>query len=123
MTAVSEDGAYGFECPSETGDIAGAVAGATKAFSREYPATTVRLLDFHPNFGSGELAEIIIRSLRETFPLETAVRESGELRTVRLVPMIEQERDAGIRTGDARTGERRRQRHHCLLPFTSRRKA
>ncbi len=100
VTAVSEDGAYGFDCPSETGDMAGAVAGATKAFSREYPTTTVRLLDFHPDFGSSQTAEMIARSLREAFPLETAVGESGELRTVRLVPMIEQEGDAGIKSGD-----------------------
>ena len=42
VTAVSEDGAYGFDVPSETGDIAGAVAGATKAFAKEYPDTFVR---------------------------------------------------------------------------------
>ena len=30
VTAVSEDGAYGFDVPSETGDMAGAVAGPPK---------------------------------------------------------------------------------------------
>ena len=100
VTAVSEDGAYGFDVPSETGDIAGAAAGATKAFAKEYPDTFVRLLDLHPDLGSEQASEAIVRSLKEAFPLETAVGETGELRAVRLVPMIEEEREPGIRSGD-----------------------
>jgi NAD(P)-dependent dehydrogenase (short-subunit alcohol dehydrogenase family) len=91
---------YGFDVPSETGDIAGAVAGATKAFAKEYPDSFVRLLDLHPGLSSEQASEAIVRSLTEAFPLETAVGETGELRAVRLVPMIEEEREPGIRSGD-----------------------
>jgi phosphopantetheine--protein transferase-like protein len=100
VTAVSEDGAYGFDAPSETCDIDGAVAGATKAFSREYPETLARLLDLHPGLGSDQAANTIARSLTEAFPLETAVGETGELRAIRLVPTIEEKRESGIKSGD-----------------------
>ena len=100
VTVVSEDGAYGFDTPSETGHMMGAIGGATKAFSREYPDTIARLLDVHPGLGFDQAVEIISRSFIEAFPLETGVAASGELRAIRMIPMIEQDEQPGIKSGD-----------------------
>jgi phosphopantetheine--protein transferase-like protein len=100
ITAVSEDGAYGFENPSEDADVPGAVAGATKAFAREYPETRVRLLDFHPELSIPDRATIMARSLAEEFPVETAVGINRELRTVRLVPVLEESDKPALESGD-----------------------
>lgn len=100
VSVVSEDGAFGFDHPSETGHVAGAVAGATKSFAREYPDTLVRLLDVHPNLSPADTATVIQRSLTEAFPVETAVGKSMELRSVRLVPSVESSENTGIKTGE-----------------------
>ena len=60
----------------------------------------MRLLDLHPELGPAQAAEVIVRSLTQAFPLETAVGKTGELRAVRLVPMIEADRESGIRSGN-----------------------
>ena len=48
VNIVSEDGAWGFETSKETGYISGAITGAAKSFSREYPETICKCLDIHP---------------------------------------------------------------------------
>ncbi|MFH1112944.1 MAG: SDR family NAD(P)-dependent oxidoreductase [Pseudomonadota bacterium] len=100
VAAVSEDGAYGFESPLEEGYLAGEMAGAAKSFAREYPETTVRMLDLHPGIPRKEYGAIIGRSLNEAFPLETGVGSDGGLRIIRLVPLQEELADIGVNPGD-----------------------
>lgn len=100
VSVVSEDGAYGFENPSERGYLAGAVAGATKSFAREYAATQVRLVDLHPDLAPADAAVVVARSLTQEFPVETAVDQSLALRAVRLAPIAEGPEDSGIGAGD-----------------------
>ncbi|MBI4965598.1 MAG: SDR family NAD(P)-dependent oxidoreductase [Desulfomonile tiedjei] len=100
VTMASEDGAYGFENPSAVGYKAGAVAGATKSFAREYPDTLVRMLDVHPDLSPEKSAALVFRSLSESFPMETAVGPKEDLRTIRLVPVMEQSEEPGFRSGE-----------------------
>ncbi len=100
VTAVSEDGAYGFRNPTADGYKAGIVSGATKSFAREYPDTRVRMLDFHPDLSAGLQAELIMRSLIEDFSLETGIDKDGHLNAVRLVPLSEEIPEPGTRSGD-----------------------
>ncbi len=100
VSAVSEDGAYGFENPTAEGYKAGIVAGATKSFGREYPDSRVRMLDLHPDLKRVDKAGLIVRSLREGFPLETAVGADNRLATIRLVPHVDEIAEPGTRPGD-----------------------
>jgi NAD(P)-dependent dehydrogenase (short-subunit alcohol dehydrogenase family)/phosphopantetheinyl transferase (holo-ACP synthase)/acyl carrier protein len=100
VTVLREDGAFGFERPAKEAHIAGAAAGATKAYAREYPETRVRLLDIHPESDRSDAARTILRSLGEEFPLETGVAADGTLTAVRLVPAPGEVGDAGIREED-----------------------
>jgi acyl transferase domain-containing protein/NAD(P)H-dependent flavin oxidoreductase YrpB (nitropropane dioxygenase family)/NAD(P)-dependent dehydrogenase (short-subunit alcohol dehydrogenase family)/phosphopantetheinyl transferase/acyl carrier protein len=100
VTAVSEDGALGFNNPTADGYKAGVVSGATKSFAREYPDARVRMLDFHPDLAAGLQAELIMRSLIEDFSLETGVDKDGCLNAVRLVPLSEETPEPGTRAGD-----------------------
>ncbi len=100
ISAVSEDGAYGFENPTAEGYKAGIVAGATKSFGREYPDSRVRMLDLHPDLKPVDKAGLIVRSLREDFPLETAVGADNRLAAIRLVPHVDEIAEPGTRTGD-----------------------
>jgi len=100
VSAVSEDGAYGFENPTAEGYKAGIASGATKSFAREYPDARVRMLDLHPGLSRADQAGFILRSLNETFPLETAAGADGRLATVRLVPHGEEITAPGTRPGD-----------------------
>ena len=100
VSAVSEDGAYGFENPTAEGYKAGIVAGATKSFGREYPDARVRMLDLHPDLTQADKAGLIVRSLQESFPLETAVGADGRLAAIRLVPHVDEIPEPGTRPGD-----------------------
>ncbi|HTY25739.1 MAG TPA: SDR family NAD(P)-dependent oxidoreductase [Desulfomonilaceae bacterium] len=100
VSAVSEDGAYGFENPTAEGYKAGIVAGATKSLAREYPDARVRVLDLHPDIARKDQAKFILRSLQEGFPLETAVAADGRLSAIRLVPHAEEIPEPGTRHGD-----------------------
>ena len=100
VAALSEDGAYGFENPTNTGYLAGEISGATKSFAREYPDTRVRMLDIHPAIAAAEFGRTVARSLTETFPLETGVSNDGLLRTVRLIPLLEDLPEVGVKSGD-----------------------
>lgn len=100
VTALSEDGAYGFENPQPQGYLAGEISGATKSFAREYPECRVRMLDLHPDMDYGSLGKMIVRSLVEAWPLETAVARDGARRAVRLVPDIEKLPEVGVEAGD-----------------------
>ncbi|MDQ7785803.1 MAG: SDR family NAD(P)-dependent oxidoreductase, partial [Desulfomonilaceae bacterium] len=97
---VSEDGAYGFESPTEQGYLAGEISGATKSFAREYPETRVRMLDLHPGVGTPEYGRILSRSLSEAFPMETGVGDDGRLQTIRLVPVLDELPEIGVNSGD-----------------------
>ena len=83
VNVVSEDGAWGFEAPKESGYISGAITGAAKSFSREYPETICKCLDIHPEILAKNGPEIVFRSLIEDFPLETGVSSDLKLRSVR----------------------------------------
>ncbi|MGP8283785.1 MAG: SDR family NAD(P)-dependent oxidoreductase [Desulfomonilaceae bacterium] len=83
VNVVSEDGAWGFEAPKDTGYISGAITGAAKSFSREYPETICKCLDIHPEILAKKGPEIVFRSLIEDFPLETGVSSDLKLRSVR----------------------------------------
>lgn len=85
---VSQDGAFGFEDPTEEGYQAGAVSGATKAFAREYPECIVRVIDVHPDLGSEEKTGSVGLSLHPDFPVEACVNGEGVFRTVRLIPSL-----------------------------------
>jgi phosphopantetheine--protein transferase-like protein len=100
VTAVSEDGALGFEKPAANGHILGSVTGATKAFGREFPQTLTRVLDLHPDLTPSQVAAAIGRSLAEAFSLEVAVGSDGELKVVRLVPVMEEGLEPGLNSGD-----------------------
>jgi acyl transferase domain-containing protein/NAD(P)H-dependent flavin oxidoreductase YrpB (nitropropane dioxygenase family)/phosphopantetheinyl transferase/NAD(P)-dependent dehydrogenase (short-subunit alcohol dehydrogenase family)/acyl carrier protein len=100
VATLSEDGAYGFENPTDSGYLAGEISGATKSFSREYPDTRVRMLDMHPEIRGSELGQTVARSLTETFPLETGVNNDGQLRAVRLIPLLEDLPEVGVKSGD-----------------------
>lgn len=100
VTAVSEDGAYGFEDPQPLGYLAGEISGATKSFAREYPECRIRMLDLHPDMDDGTRGKTIVRSLVEAWPLETAVASDGARRAVRLVPDIEKLPEVGVEAGD-----------------------
>ncbi|HMK37470.1 MAG TPA: SDR family NAD(P)-dependent oxidoreductase [Desulfomonilaceae bacterium] len=100
VTALCEDAAFGFEDPAQDAEMPGAVAGATKAFAREYPDTCVRILDLHPELPPAERAAAVARSLVESFPVETGVATNGELRTVRLVPILEESDEPAVKSGD-----------------------
>jgi len=100
VSAVSEDGAYGFENPTAEGYKAGIVSGATKSFGREYPDACVRMLDLHPDLAPADQASFIVRSLRERFPLETGVASDSRLATIRLIPHVEEIPEPGTRPGD-----------------------
>lgn len=100
VSAVSEDGAYGFDKPVAGGYLAGEVSGATKSFAREYPETRVRMIDLHPNLEMAERGRIIARSIAENWPLETAVGLEGSLKAIRLVPSIAELPEVGVNPGD-----------------------
>ena len=100
VSAVSEDGAYGFENPTAEGYKAGIVAGATKSFGRECPDAVVHMLDLHPDLKPADKAGFIVRSLQESFPLETAVGADGRLAAIRLVPHVDDIPEPGTRPGD-----------------------
>jgi NAD(P)-dependent dehydrogenase (short-subunit alcohol dehydrogenase family)/acyl carrier protein len=100
VSVASEDGAFGFENPSENAHLAGAVAGATKSFAREYPDSLVRILDVHPDLDPADAAHAIAESLRQALPVETAVGKSLELRAVRLVPSLEESAGAAVNPGE-----------------------
>jgi len=124
VTVLSEDGAYGFESPSEEAGSCGAAAGATKSFAREYPETRVRVLDLHPELGYETAVELVLRSIREDFPVETAVAKDGRLRAVRLVPALEKGEEVGLRSGDVVlvSGGARGITAACLRRFAEQRK-
>ncbi len=100
VTAVSEDGALGFESPTEHSHVVGTVCGATKAFGREYPETRTHVLDMSPSLDVQEVALAIGRSLSEDFPLETAVGPHAELRAVRFIPGSDDSANDGLKQGD-----------------------
>jgi phosphopantetheine--protein transferase-like protein len=100
VTLVSEDGAYGFDCPAAEGHLSGAAAGATKSFAREFPKSLVRVLDLHPDLEPAQSAQIVARSLKQGFPLETGIAADGSLRAVRLVPTMEPHEEAPLSAGD-----------------------
>ncbi|GEM_PF-84422 len=101
VTAVSEDGVFGLENPSENAHLQGAAVGATKAFSREYPETRTRVLDLSPDLTHDEFAEYVGRSLEEDFPVEVGVGPDGSVKAIRLVPSISEPTESpGIRSGD-----------------------
>ncbi|MFZ5865031.1 MAG: SDR family NAD(P)-dependent oxidoreductase [Thermodesulfobacteriota bacterium] len=100
VTLVSQDGAYGFDCPTTDGYLSGAAAGATKSFAREFPESTVRLLDAHPDLDPTQTAQFLARSLKESFPLETGVAGDGWLRAIRLVPTMGPQEEAPLSAGD-----------------------
>ncbi len=89
VTMVSQDGAFGFEHPQAHGYVAGAVAGAVKAFAREYPQCRTRLLDIHPDLDPSRSARFIVESLCRQVPVEVAVGREGRQRAVRLVPVLD----------------------------------
>ena len=124
VTVLSEDGAYGFESPTEEAGFCGAAAGATKSFAREYPETTVRVLDLHPDLTKDASVELILRSVRESFPLETAVAADGRLRAVRLAPTLDQGEEVGLKSGDVVlvSGGARGITAWCLRRFAEQRK-
>jgi phosphopantetheine--protein transferase-like protein len=99
-SVVQEDGALGFESPSDHGHIAGAIAGATKSFSREYPDCRTRLLDVHPDVNEASLAGMIIRSLSNAFPVETGIGDDLSLRAVRFVPVTDRSHSGTVQPGD-----------------------
>jgi len=80
---VSEDGAFGFEGPDPAGYLFGAISGAAKSFSREYPRTICRCMDIHPEAMDEHAPGIFLRSLTEDFPLETGVGKNLQLQCVR----------------------------------------
>ncbi len=86
IAAVSVDGAFGFEAPTSACVEAGAVCGATKAFAREYPASLVRIMDFHPQLDASTRAEFLIKALGSRVPLETGIGRNLEMKVVRLQP-------------------------------------
>ena len=100
VTTVSEDGALGFENPTEQSHEVGAVCGSTKAFGREYPDTRTRVIDVSPSLNPQEVATVIGRSLREDFPLESAVGADSELRAVRCVPAADASAPDLLNQGD-----------------------
>jgi acyl transferase domain-containing protein/NAD(P)H-dependent flavin oxidoreductase YrpB (nitropropane dioxygenase family)/NAD(P)-dependent dehydrogenase (short-subunit alcohol dehydrogenase family)/phosphopantetheinyl transferase (holo-ACP synthase)/acyl carrier protein len=100
VTAVSEDGAFGFQEPAREGYLAGAVVGATKAFGRELPDTRVRVLDLHPHLTASEWAGMLLRSVEEAFPVETGVSKNLGLSVVRLVPFMDEAEESRIEADD-----------------------
>ena len=80
---VSEDGAFGFEGPDPAGYLFGAISGAAKSFSREYPRTICRCVDIHPEAMDEHAPGIFLRCLTEDFPLETGVGKNLQLQCVR----------------------------------------
>ncbi len=100
VTTVQEDGAFGFESPAADAENHGIVCGATKSFAREYPDATVKLLDLHPQLSAEEIAQAVVRSLTEAFPLETGVKPQGVLTGVRLAPSLTQADQSVIGSGD-----------------------
>ena len=100
VTAVSEDGALGFEAPVEEAHVVGCVAGATKSFGREYPDSRTRVLDLDPALEADKKASVLVRSLKEAFPLETGVGKDGSLRIVRLIPSTGEISESEIHSGD-----------------------
>ncbi|MDQ1239848.1 MAG: hypothetical protein QG577_2034, partial [Thermodesulfobacteriota bacterium] len=89
VTVVSQDGAFGFESPTENGYQAGTICGATKAFAREYPESIVRVIDFHPELDHEARCDFLRRSLGELFPVEMCVDRYGSLGVIRLVPSLQ----------------------------------
>ncbi|MGC8658686.1 MAG: SDR family NAD(P)-dependent oxidoreductase [Desulfomonilaceae bacterium] len=83
VNVVSEDGAWGFEAPKPTGYLSGAVTGAAKSFSREYPDTVCKCLDIHPDILMEHCADLVFGSLVEDFPLETGINRGLEKRVIR----------------------------------------
>jgi phosphopantetheine--protein transferase-like protein len=123
VTAVSEDGALGFENPTEHCHVAGTVCGATKAFAREYPETRTRVIDLSPALSAQEFAGTIGRCLSTDFPLETAVGADRQLRAVRCVPAADSEADDGLHQGDVVlvTGGARGITAECMRALAQRR--
>ena len=52
ITVVSDDGALGFDQPSDTTHLAGVIIGATKSFGREFPQTRTTVMDVTPLAGA-----------------------------------------------------------------------
>jgi len=100
VTAVSEDGAFGFEHPSEPASAIGGVTGASKAFAREFPDTRVRVLDLHPEIPPIDRAAMIVRSLEQDTPVETAIDHNRAFKAVRLVPCMGEPGEPDLRAGD-----------------------
>ncbi len=100
ISVVSEDGAYGFNQPSDLGYIPGAVAGAAKSFAKEYPDSLVRVLDVHPELSPEKVSEQVVRSITHDFPVEIGIDDKGSVHAVRCVPAEAVSENTGIRHGD-----------------------
>ncbi len=90
VNIVSEDGAFGFQNPDQSSYMFGAISGAAKSFSREYPLTICRCIDIHPKALDEHAPGIFLRSLSEDFPLETGVGEKLQLQCVRFSEPLSQ---------------------------------
>lgn len=95
VNIVSEDGAWGFENPQQTGYINGAITAAAKSFSREYPKTVCRCLDIAPKILETHGPKLAIQSLVEDFPLETGVADNLEFRCIRFAHTPTTEHESG----------------------------
>ncbi len=100
VTVISEDGAFGFDAPAANGYVSGAVAGATKAFGREYASSRVRVFDVHPETSPERTAALVGESLTKAFPLETGLDRDGAFRAVRLIPVIDDGGSSDLASGD-----------------------
>lgn len=101
VNIVSEDGAWGFESPQQTGHICGAITGAAKSFAKEYPKTICRCLDIAPTILETHGPKLAIQSLVEDFPLEASVDDNLEVRCIRFASTAATEYESGsIRQGE-----------------------
>lgn len=100
ITVVSEDGGFGFERPSPNGSVYGGIAGATKAFGREFPDCVVRMFDVHPDVAPDAVAQTVALGLKTTVPMETGVASDGSMRVVRMVPTVEHAGDRALSGGE-----------------------
>lgn len=122
LTVVSEDGAFGFECPASDAAVIGSLCGATKAFGREFPDTVTRVVDVHPELTPEQSAAGIVRSLARGFPMESAVAADQSHRAVRFVPIPQGIEEPDLRSGDVVlvTGGARGITRACLLALAQR---
>jgi 3-oxoacyl-(acyl-carrier-protein) synthase/NAD(P)-dependent dehydrogenase (short-subunit alcohol dehydrogenase family) len=96
IASVIEDGAFGFEDPAVNSEAAGAVAGATKAFAREFPNCRTRVIDVHPTTRAQPWASLLADSIEKDFPVETAMSRDSTLRAIRLVPFVERAAEKAV---------------------------